>query len=365
MSEFQRITGGVPVPSSTLVQTDQSTILGDGSHDHPLHAGPGVQPSASSPIVFRPGGVSTQNVVATWPEVMTALGKTQGDRILQFDDSVVSPVVIPFPASGSYPMAGVVWASFPGRSAQISIPEGVLFTELRTLTDGVRVTFTGITPPVSDFGTPGSPSDLVRIDRAATLTCTGLGPFFRLFASGSFAIGESSGILTGSHPTIDVPTSSTATILADGAFAALEPSTVSGVAGATLILDVVDSAAGDSNGSLSESQPGFSGSILARNATADRAYPTAVETGNTVLSAASVVVRVDPTGAGFDVTLPSAALFRGQSVTIKNVSASANVVRAVAGGGDNVDGAANQSLSGAHFHWRATSDGVSQWMVTG
>ncbi len=39
MSEIKTIAGGPPVPSTTLVQTDQVTILGDGSHERPLHGG--------------------------------------------------------------------------------------------------------------------------------------------------------------------------------------------------------------------------------------------------------------------------------------------------------------------------------------
>lgn len=41
MTEHRRTSGGVPVPSPTLVQCDQLTVLGDGSHDHPLHAATG------------------------------------------------------------------------------------------------------------------------------------------------------------------------------------------------------------------------------------------------------------------------------------------------------------------------------------
>jgi len=39
MTEVRTIAGGPPVPSLTLVQADQQTIVGDGSHEHPLHAG--------------------------------------------------------------------------------------------------------------------------------------------------------------------------------------------------------------------------------------------------------------------------------------------------------------------------------------
>jgi hypothetical protein len=42
LTETQIIGAGPPVPSPTLVQADQSTILGDGSHERPLHASSGI-----------------------------------------------------------------------------------------------------------------------------------------------------------------------------------------------------------------------------------------------------------------------------------------------------------------------------------
>lgn len=46
MSETKVIIGGPPVPAPTLVQADQTTIAGDGSHERPLHAvGGGAGPT--------------------------------------------------------------------------------------------------------------------------------------------------------------------------------------------------------------------------------------------------------------------------------------------------------------------------------
>lgn len=41
MSEVKNLAGGAAVPSTTLVQTDQVSILGDGSHDRPLRTAAG------------------------------------------------------------------------------------------------------------------------------------------------------------------------------------------------------------------------------------------------------------------------------------------------------------------------------------
>jgi hypothetical protein len=362
MSEVRTIAGGPPVPSLQLVQCDQISVKGDGSHERPLHANAGLAGGGAS-IVFRPGGVATENVVTTWIEVLDALALAQGARTVQFDDSIVSPIQIPA-STTAYPMLGVTWESYPGRSAQILVPEGVSFTELRHFV-GVRVTFSGTTPPVSDFGSSGSPVDPVVIELGASVTTSGAGPFFRFSAAGTIRLGEVGSITTGTTPVVDVAVGTTLNVSADGPFAALRASTVSGVGGATLVLGITNSAAGDSNGSLSESQSAFLGTISPRNFTAARSYPTAVLTGNTVLSSASLTARVDPTAAGFTVTLPSAALFRGQRVRVKNVSNSVNVVVVAAGAGDNIDGAATQSLSAARFSSSFESDGVHQWMAAG
>lgn len=49
MTEIRTISGGPPIPSPTLVQADQLTILGDGSHERPLH----VTSEPSSGVTFR------------------------------------------------------------------------------------------------------------------------------------------------------------------------------------------------------------------------------------------------------------------------------------------------------------------------
>ncbi len=75
MTDTKTISAGVPVPSTTLVQTDRSTILGDGSHQHPLTAigggGGGIiiedegTPIAGNPhgtVNFVGAGVTATNV---------------------------------------------------------------------------------------------------------------------------------------------------------------------------------------------------------------------------------------------------------------------------------------------------------------
>jgi hypothetical protein len=90
-----------------------------------------------------------------------------------------------------------------------------------------------------------------------------------------------------------------------------------------------------------------------------------VQTSSVVLVSANQVVRVDPSGGGFNVTLPAAAGLSGQSIIIKNVAISTNVITVLRSGADTIDGLTSQQLSGDHFQIQFTSDGISAWMITG
>jgi hypothetical protein len=316
---------------------------------------------ASYVVVFRPGGVAAENVAVTWPDALAKLAPLQGTRILEFDDSIVSPIVIPVPAvPGPYDMTGVTWASVPDRIVEVHVPEGVTFTKLRSFNDRIDVTFTGATPPVADFASPAPQLDTVTIDNGAHIASTGTGPFFSVGDSATFLIGADGALLTGTHVVVDVPALVTLSVFVQGPSAILAASTFSGIVGATLNLITAD----DSVVTVSETQAGFLGTLNFTNATVIRMFPTAVLIANTILAAASQLVRVNPTAGAFTVTLPAAAGHRGQPIVIKNVTASVNNVTIAAGGGDTVEGAASIVLSGDKFFTTVVSDGVSAWWVT-
>ena len=46
-------------------------------------------------FVFRPGGVQQDNVFTNWETLVDAMKTVEGRKILEFDDSLVSPCVIP------------------------------------------------------------------------------------------------------------------------------------------------------------------------------------------------------------------------------------------------------------------------------
>jgi hypothetical protein len=316
--------------------------------------------SDSYVVVFRPGGVAGQNVVTTWADAITRLSLLQGTRILEFDDSVVTPIVLP---TGVYDMTDVVWSTVPDRIVEVHVPEGTSFTKLRAFRGRIHPTFTGSTPPVADFGLPPPQQDTVTLDDGAEIESTGTGPFFSIDTEDGigFVLNDNTALIAGAHAVIDVASATSLTIFLGGPNAIININTISGIVGSTLRYVVDD----DAYAGASETQTAFLGTLVPLNDTKDLTFPTDVVTGLGAISGTSQVVRVDPTDSGFNLTLPPAFGHRGESITVKNVSSSTNTVHLVAGAGDDIDGAASVSLSGDRFFFKVTSDGVHQWMVTG
>lgn len=78
------------------------------------------------------------------------------------------------------------------------------------------------------------------------------------------------------------------------------------------------------------------------------------------------IVRVDPTGGAFTVTLFTAVQAPpGRRFTFLNVGPSTNVVTIQAQSGDNIKGASSIALSGAYAFLTLASDGVHTWYVVG
>lgn len=312
-------------------------------------------------VVFQPGGVPTKNVVTTWTDALAMLANLKGTRILEFDDSVVTPIVIP--VGGPYDMSGVTWASTPDRTSDVRIPEGVSFTRLRTFTDRVHVRFTGATAPVADFGLTPPMVDTVTINNFAEVSSSGTGPFFDVGAAADFLIGNQAGFFFNAHAVMNVSAAVTVAITVEGEEASVAGSTLAGIVGSTIDLIWANSAL-----LLSTLQPTFLGTFTPLNQTRTFNFPSAILVANSVLGtdAPTQLVLVDPTGGAFAVTLPSAGpAMRGQTIRLKNVGLSVNIVTLTAVGGDNIDGAPTLLLTGVNFRTAVTSDGVNTWYVTG
>lgn len=320
--------------------------------------------AATPVVVLRPGGVATENVVTTWADAVAKLGQLQGPRILQFDDSISSPIVIP---AGTYDMTQVIWSGGNGALIPaITVSDGAVFTKLRSF-DRVAVSFTGVTPPVSDFnfGAAGN-TDTVYLDNQAQISSDGFAAFFLVSATGlpgaTFILGRATAFLVpGGAVVVELAAANVhVNIRGEGAGAILSNDAVSGPPGSFLTITFDDPAV-----SLSTQQTTFSGTQSLDNLTQLYRLPTAIVTSDPAPDDAGQLIRVNPTGGAFAVTLPPAIDHPGQSISIKNVSTSANNVTLTAAPGDTVEGGATSVISGSHFFVQVTSDGVTSWWITG
>lgn len=89
--------------------------------------------------------------------------------------------------------------------------------------------------------------------------------------------------------------------------------------------------------------------------------PTAVKTAN-YNAVDGDLVRCNPTGGAFAVTLPAAA--SSKLIIVKNQSDSANAITITAGAGDTVDGAATFIMVNPRSSVTIYSDLISDWMIT-
>src|SRR5262245_21393670 len=112
----------------------------------------------SNLVVFRPGAAAPpgQNVYDSWQSLLNAMSQMQGRKVLEFDDSIVSPNAAQIPP-GNWPMKDVVWAGFGprkdgARRTKVEILDGATFSDLRMIGGQITVVnkATSISP-VSDF----------------------------------------------------------------------------------------------------------------------------------------------------------------------------------------------------------------------
>ena len=152
-------------------------------------------------FVFRPGGVQGGNVFTDFFELRDALASVEGLKILEFDDSIVSPIELP---PGTFPMHLVSWTGSAPRGgavhARVRIPEGCLLPGLRMISGQVEVECTATdTPPVADFATGARLIQLgSRLDDGAPFVyCTGPAPLFDLGALPNDAANQCAIVVSG------------------------------------------------------------------------------------------------------------------------------------------------------------------------
>jgi len=331
-------------------------------------------------FVFRPGGVAGGNVYVSWPSLVAAMSSGQGRKMLEFDDSVLTPCVIP---AGVWPMKDVVWGGYGPRSnpgvfrTVVDITEGAVFTGLRMI--GGQITIRNkatATSPVSDFG-PGTNHVHIGLrDDCGNSQFQNLGtvPMFALGAISVrffvqnclFGIGSTSPLIGHAGGVC------TLLLLGQNQTGA---NLVAGATGASVFFAALSSSAsvGADQTSITASGGTFSFGPLGRiQRQVLPLSPSAPATISQTIDTPNALVRCDGTVGFTQVLLKIVGGFKildlamysgGQEVVVAEV-AGGSQLRVAPFAGDTIDGVAGPVPVAAHGSRTFVSDGVSNWITT-
>jgi hypothetical protein len=306
-------------------------------------------------FVYRPGGVQAGNVYTSWTDLVAALATVEGRKVLEFDDSIVTPA--PIPAGGPYDMTDVVWtgtAVSANSRNEVEIADGATFANLRRIEGFLDIDFQGTGGPALD--------DFVDDDgfilQQALIACSGTAQFFEIGNGVNnvvFELFDEARIDLDAVEVINIDgTGSLFIELNDDAI--LVGNTVLTAAAATLNIVYIGS------GAQGEDQTSGAGTIVFVNEIRDRMDVSAIDAVSPGTALIDTVNRVDPTAGAFTMNLPAITPdLIGRRLIVKNASASANVITITPAGGDTVDGAATITIAVARGSVTLYADGVSNW----
>jgi hypothetical protein len=198
-------------------------------------------------FVFRPGGVAAVNVFTTWASLMAALLVVQGPKVLQFDDSIVTPIIIP---AGAYDLdsstlSGNSSAAHPTGFTDVEFADGVIFTNFsRYITGNLRLrTLATTTAPVTLTPALGGIGIQLVVDGESALT-TGVPatkPFFEVTGGAFFDVQVINGFVAAfaAQPVFHADAVSTFAITL-GYEALLNNNTIAGAVGSAIFINVND-----------------------------------------------------------------------------------------------------------------------------
>lgn len=164
-------------------------------------------------LVFRPGGVADGNVYTDWAALVAAAQQIRGYKTIQFDDSIVSPCVIP---AGAWNMAECEWTGFllgaSPNTVQISLADGATFINLRKVGGDLTITNNNtLTAPVTIAPAGGGFASIFEFGAGTTgdypsINNVGAAPFFDcsgLLVGQRFLI-RMQGSISGSTPAVEL-----------------------------------------------------------------------------------------------------------------------------------------------------------------
>jgi hypothetical protein len=345
-------------------------------------------------FVFRPGGVQSGNVFTDWTALVDALPTVEGRRIIEFDDSIVSPCVIPAlpPGRTSWEMKDVSWAGFGPRPGiprtKVDIVEGAVFTRLRIIGGQITITNRATqTPPISDLLALDHVHIGLRDDAGTTeLINAGAAPLFHIAADGAVFFVQNSVIgVASAHPLIRYTATNRPLFLNLLGLNQTGNNLVAAGPGAKVLFGALSSAAqvGADQGSTTlngEVRFGPVGRIqrqvLPLPPLAPATSALVPDVSRQFFTLPNVVLRCDGRVPGFLQPLPRivGGFTMGIAGAVAVYSGGQEVVVAEVSGGtglkvcpdphDTIDGFPGPVSIGAHESKTFVSDGVSNWVTT-
>jgi hypothetical protein len=320
----------------------------------------GVGGGDSNCLIYQPGGGQTGPVVwASWPALMAKLASLraaangQGCYTIAFDDSIVSPAVVP---AGLYDMTNVSWVGLdPAPRAVVSLADGVSLTRLRRFKD-VDVSQDGTTAPIVDLAT----GEGIELDNTVLSVGVGTAPLIAVAAgvvAAEFDLRNSTQWFGGAGVpllSLGAAASATARLRADANIAG---DTIAGPVGSSFfVLYSVDS------GDIGATQTGFLGTLAASPADQHRygLDPTIYPAGGPSAVAVNAITRADTTLGTKTFVLPKADVNnRGKRCVIKKMAGASPVLMAATGLDTIVGATSIVTPTGTRTY---ASDGASTWL---
>ena len=198
---------------------------------------PTVAPLA---FVYQPGGTPSGNIYASWAALIAAHGAVVGYKEIVFDDTIVSPCVIP---PGVYPMTNTSWrgggnkASTPARALVVFAAGATTITDLTRMTDLIITTVVGAGTPIVYSG--GGTTSLT-LDHVTVGGIVGSSPIIGVTGGSTLTLNMIDrsvlGGTGGAAPTLSVGATETCNIV--GLNATINADAIFGPIGATLTVFV-------------------------------------------------------------------------------------------------------------------------------
>lgn len=328
-------------------------------------------------LVYRPGGTTQGAIWADWTQLMAAYALTDGPAIIEIDDSLVSPALIPAGTWAFRPDTTLRghfgWNALSGlNSATLQAVDGCVFNPPPLHIENGLVLDSVSTQPVITFpGAGGSKHrDQLNLLRGVTVKSSGAAPFIRSSnTDGQVIIGMAQGCTLDANA-VDIQGDLVTPLQAYLLVNALGESSVAAGAISSNAQGEL-SLVSDASCSISLSQPGYTGGAAldnTRSVNSRRLVPSIVHDATTIGTYTvrpGSLIQCDPLAAGpMALTLPSAAGSQaGAEIVVKNSTASPNAITINPLGVDTIDGAPSLVLASPFAVARLISDGASNWIA--